>query len=95
MKNLYRLIKRPLVTEKSSVKKAENQVVLEVSTNANKSEIKKAVEKIFKVTVIGINTINFPGKKKRVGKSLGRRPAWKKAYIKLKEGENIEFFEGM
>lgn len=83
------------MTEKSSVKKAENQVVLEVSTNANKSEIKKAVEKIFKVTVIGINTINFPGKKKRVGKSLGRRPAWKKAYIKLKEGENIEFFEGM
>ncbi len=96
MSDLYNIIKRPLITEKASDKKAaENQVVFEVDPKANRAEIKKAVEKIFEVSVIKVNTINYPGKEKRMGRNLGRRPAWKKAYVTLKENETIEFFEGV
>jgi large subunit ribosomal protein L23 len=92
----YNIIKRPLITEKASDKKStENQVVFEVNPKANRAEIKKAVEKIFEVSVKKVNTMNYPGKKKRMGRSLGRRPAWKKAYVTLKENETIEFFEGV
>jgi len=94
--DIYNIIKRPLITEKASDKKStENQVVFEVNPKANRAEIKKAVEKIFKVSVKKVNTINYPGKEKRMGRNLGRRPAWKKAYVTLKENETIEFFEGV
>ena len=96
MSDLYNIIKRPLITEKASDKKStENQVVFEVNPKANRAEIKKAVERIFEVSVKKVNTMNYPGKKKRMGRSLGRRPAWKKAYVTLKENETIEFFEGV
>ena len=96
MSDLYDIIRRPLVTEKATDKKStENQVVFEVHPKANRAEIKKAVEKIFEVSVKKVNTLNYPGKKKRMGKSLGRRSAWKKAYVTLKENETIEFFEGV
>jgi large subunit ribosomal protein L23 len=94
--DVYKIIKRPLITEKSSDKKSvENQVVFEVHPKANRAEIKKAVEKMFEVSVKKVNTINYAGKKKRMGRNLGRRPAWKKAYVTLKENETIEFFEGV
>ncbi len=92
----YQIIKRPLLTEKSTVKKEqENQVVFEVHPRANKAEIKKAVERLFNVKVKKVNTILMPGKVKRVGRYVGRRSAWKKAYVTLAEGEKIEFFEGV
>ena len=96
MKNLYAAIKRPLITEKSNIhKEDQNQLFFEVDKRANKIEIKNAVEKLFKVKVIKVNTLNVTGKVKRVGKSRGKRPDWKKAVVTLKEGEHIEFFEGV
>jgi large subunit ribosomal protein L23 len=90
----YHVIKRPLVTEKSSVQKeASNQVTFEVHPEANKIEIRKAVEALFKVKVLKVHTANFEGKKKRLGKHQGKRSDWKKAVVTLKTGDKIEFFE--
>jgi large subunit ribosomal protein L23 len=95
MKNIYTIIKRPLFTEKgSSLKEAENKVLVEVPKDANKIEIKKAVEEIFKVKVEKISTISVHGKMKRYGKSIGKRPDRKKAIITLKKGEKLDFIEG-
>ncbi len=92
--NIYDVIKKPLVTEKSTLEKdARNVIALEVSRDANKIEIKQAVEKLFKVEVTGVNTVNVAGKVKRVGKHTGKRSNWKKAYVTLKEGSNVDFFE--
>jgi len=92
----YQIIRRPIVTEKGSILKEENnQLIFEVNLSANKSEIKKAVEKLFKVTVLSVRTQNRQGKRKRLGKSLGRRKHWKKAIVTLKEGNRIDFFEGV
>jgi large subunit ribosomal protein L23 len=92
----YQIIRRPIVTEKSSILKDEtNHVTFEVSPKANKSEIKKAVEKLFRVTVLSVRTQNRQGKVKRMGRSLGRRRAWKKAIVQLKKGDRIDFFEGV
>jgi large subunit ribosomal protein L23 len=91
---MYDVIKRPLVTEKSTIEKdARNIIALEVDRNANKIEIKQAVEKLFKVEVDDVNTVNVAGKMKRVGKHIGKRSNWKKAYVTLKEGSNVDFFE--
>ena len=90
----YNIIKGTVITEKGTQKRAEsNQVIFWVDVKANKSEIKKAVEKAFNVKVIDVNTIKMPGKVKRVGKYAGRTQVRKKAYITLKEGNKIEFFE--
>ncbi|GFE59228.1 50S ribosomal protein L23 [Geobacter sp. AOG1] len=92
--NMYDVIKKPLVTEKSTIEKdAHNIIALEVDRNANKIEIKQAVEKLFKVEVDNVNTVNVAGKMKRVGKHTGKRSNWKKAYVTLKEGSNVDFFE--
>lgn len=92
--NMYDVIKKPLVTEKSTIEKdARNIIALEVDRNANKIEIKQAVEKLFKVEVDNVNTVNVAGKMKRVGKHIGKRSNWKKAYVTLKEGSNVDFFE--
>lgn len=92
----YRIIRRPIITEKASTLKEEsNQVVFEVDRQSNKNEIKKAIEKLFKVTVLGIRTQNRIGKRKRMGRILGRRKNWKKAIVTLKEGDRVEFFEGV
>jgi large subunit ribosomal protein L23 len=96
MKNHYEIIKSPVVTEKSTAQGAEgNKVVFWVDSKANKREVKEAVEKVFNVTVLGVNTHRVPGKLKRLGRSSGKRPTRKKAYITLKEGDRIEIFEGV
>lgn len=86
----------PLVTEKSTlVTEKANQVVFKVRPEAGKNKIRTAIEDLFKVTVIEVRTSNFMGKKRRRGKSVGRQRDWKKAYVTLKEGDRIEFFEGV
>jgi large subunit ribosomal protein L23 len=86
----------PLVTEKgTSLSESSNQVIFKVRRQATKTAIRQAVEELFKVNVIAVRTCNFLGKQRRVGRSVGRRPDWKKAYVTLKEGDRIEFFEGV
>jgi large subunit ribosomal protein L23 len=92
----YKIVRRPVVTEKStSLKEDNNQLVFEVGLDANKSEVKKAVERLFKVTVLSVRTQNRQGKRKRLGRTVGRRKNWKKAIVTLKEGDRIDFFEGV
>ena len=95
MKNIYSVIKKPLFTEKgSSLKENENKVLVEVSPEANKFEIKQALEALFKVKVEKVATVNVRGKFKTYGRSTGKRPNWKKAIITLKKGEKLDFIEG-
>ncbi|MDI6890473.1 MAG: 50S ribosomal protein L23 [Thermodesulfovibrionales bacterium] len=95
MRSLYNIIKKPLFTEKGSyLKESENKILVEVSPDANKLEIKKAIEEIFKVKVEKVSTINIEGKWKRYGRSIGKRPDRKKAVITLKKGEKLDFIEG-
>jgi large subunit ribosomal protein L23 len=92
----YKIIKRPLITEKGTLLKDDNnQIVFEVDPRSNKSEIKKAVEKLFKVKVVSVQTQNRKGKPKRLGRSMGRRKSWKKAIVTLKAGDRVDFFEGV
>jgi len=94
MRREYTVIAAPLITEKGTyVNEIGNQVVFQVRPDANKIEIKKAVEKLFKVKVLKVRTANVLGKTRRVGRSLGNRPDWKKAYVTLGEGQRIDFFE--
>jgi len=96
MKDVYRVVKRPLITEKTDIQKGNfNQLTFEVNKNANKIEIKDAVEKLFKVKVLNVCTANVRGKPKRLGRNIGRRRDWKKAIVTLKTGDYIEFFEGV
>ncbi len=93
MESTY-IIRRPCVTEKSIASSEEaNMVVFEVAVGANKIEIKKAVQELFGVTVLNVNTMRVPGKKVRMGRHQGAKPAWKKAIVTLREGDTIEFFE--
>ncbi|MEW6215380.1 MAG: 50S ribosomal protein L23 [Nitrospirota bacterium] len=95
MRNLYTIIKKPLFTEKGAfLKESQNKVLVEVSRDANKLEIKKAIEEIFKVKVEKVTTIKAHGKWKRYGRSMGKRPDRKKAVITLKRGEKLDFIEG-
>lgn len=95
MRNVHTIIKKPLFTEKGArLKEAENKVLVEVAKDANKLDIKRAVEEIFNVKVESVATITTNGKWKRYGKSLGRRPDRKKAIITLKKGEKLDFIEG-
>ena len=95
MIEVYSVLKRPLITEKSTLLKDDTRTLaFEVRLNANKCEIKRAVETLFKVKVQSVRTANCHGKKRRMGRYEGKRPDWKKAYVTLKEGEKmIEFFE--
>lgn len=96
MENAYKIIRRPLITEKSTLQKElHNQLAFEVDRRANRIEIKNAVERIFKVKVENVRTMNYEGKRKRLGRTEGRRRHWKKAIVTLKPGEKIEFFEGV
>ena len=96
MEDAYKIIRRPLITEKTTIQKEmDNQLAFEVDRRANKIEIKKAVERIFKVQVETVRTMNYQGKKKRLGRTMGRRRHWKKAVVTLKPGQKIEFFEGV
>jgi large subunit ribosomal protein L23 len=95
MKEVYRIIRRPLITEKSTQQKeANHQYAFEVARGANKIEIQSAVERLFKVKVLQVRTSNILGKVKRLGRKYGKRPDWKKAIVTLKEGDRIDFFEG-
>ena len=95
MKNIYDVLKSPILTEKSTTQKeTANKVTFEVDRRANKIEIKQAVEKIFKVKVTDVHTMLVRGKVKRYKNSLGKRSDWKKAVVTLKPGEKVPFLEG-
>ena len=86
----YQIIRRPIITEKGlGVKELHATVVFEVSAKATKTEIKEAVQSIFKVKVDSVRTANYPGKERRRGRFAGYRPDWKKAYVRLKSGEKM------
>ncbi len=92
--NIYSVIKKPHVTEKTSLgSESSNTVALVVDKAANKIEIKQAVENLFKVKVADVRTVTVAGKVKRSGKTFGKRSNWKKAYVTLQEGQSIDFFE--
>ncbi|MGH9457924.1 MAG: 50S ribosomal protein L23 [Thermoanaerobaculia bacterium] len=93
----HEIIRRPLVTEKSNgLKEDSNVIAFEVAAEANKIEVKRAVEELFKVKVDEVRLLNVRGKVKRLGRFAGRRRDWRKAYVKLKAGEKApEFFEGV
>jgi large subunit ribosomal protein L23 len=95
MKNLYEVIRRPLLTEKSTLlKEAQRTLVFEVHRDATKPEIKKAVEALFDTKVEAVRVAVVHGKMKRQGRHAGHRPDWKKAFVVLKEGAKpVEFFE--
>jgi large subunit ribosomal protein L23 len=97
MKSAYQIIRRPVITEKGlGVKESEATLVFEVSAKASKTEIKNAVQAIFKVKVDTVRTANFAGKERRRGKFTGYRPDWKKAYVRLKEGQKMpEYAENL
>jgi large subunit ribosomal protein L23 len=96
MMDLYEVIKRPLVTEKGTKQKElSNQIVFEIDRRANKILVRNAVESIFKAKVLDVKVMNTRGKKRRIGRNVGKRPDWKKAIVRLAPGENIEFFEGV
>lgn len=91
---LYEIIKRPIVTEKSTRLQEANQYVFEVDRKANKTQIRSAVEQAFSVKVAKVNVMRMPGKARRAGRRLVRPRPWKKAVVTLSEG-SITFFEGM
>jgi large subunit ribosomal protein L23 len=90
MKSAYQIIRRPVITEKGlGVKETESTLVFEVASKATKTEIREAVQTIFKVKVDSVRTSNLQGKERRRGRFAGYRPDWKKAYVKLKAGEKM------
>jgi large subunit ribosomal protein L23 len=91
----YRILRKPMVTEKSTSLLQDNKYTFEVDPKANKTEIKQAVESLFKVKVEKVNTMHLKGKLKRVRQIQGRTPDRKKAIVTLKQGDKIEIFEGM
>ena len=96
MKTAYDIIIKPIITEQSMEATEEKNDVFQVAMDANKIEIKKAIEEIFGVKVEKVNTIRMDGKEKRMGVHIGRRANWKKAMVKLTaDSKTIEFFEGM
>jgi len=95
MRDPQEIIQAPLVTEKGSLLgEKTNQVLFRVKRDANKIEVKQAIETLFKVKVTKVRLTRYLGKIKRVGRSSGRLPMWKKAYVTLKEGDKIDFFGG-
>lgn len=95
MKAAQDVIIRPLITERAAtLMEQENKVVFQVAVDANKNEIREAVESLFGVTVKAVRTMNMKGKLKRMGRFEGRRASWKKAIVTLAEGDTLDFFEG-
>ncbi|MBP9012882.1 MAG: 50S ribosomal protein L23 [Smithella sp.] len=96
MMEINKVVKRLLVTEKSTIGRDEsNKYFFEVDRKANKLEIKSAVEKLFKVKVLDVRVMHVLGKKKRMGRTIGQKSSWKKAVVTLAEGNRIEFAEGV
>ena len=96
MIRIFEVLKLPVITEKSThVKENLLTLTFKVARDANKIDVRRAVQELFKVTVTDVRTLVVRGKEKKVGRFIGRRPAWKKAFVTLKPGDNIEFFEGV
>ena len=96
MKSPYQIIRRPVITEKGlGVKETQSTLVFQVAPKATKTEIKEAVQSIFKVKVHSVRTATYPGKERRRGKFAGYRPDWKKAYVTLAEGSRIDVTTGL
>ena len=95
MKAPQDIILKPVITEKSMDELQNGKYTFKVAVDSNKSEIKKAVEALFDVKVAKVNTISVKGKQKRMGRSVGYRPDWKKAIVTLEGDKTIEFFEGL
>ena len=96
MKDPQDIVIRPIITERSMRDMEQNKYTFVVDKKANKIEIKKAVEELFDVKVEKVNVVNYMGKMRRMGRNIGRKASWKKAFVKLAEGsKKIEFFEGM
>jgi large subunit ribosomal protein L23 len=94
--NVYQVIRKPLVTEKSNIgRETQNLVTLAVDPRASKHDVRRAVEKLFGVDVLDVRTLRMPHKSRRVGRFLGRKTQWKKAIVRLAEGQKIEFYEGV
>lgn len=94
--HIYEVLRRPIVTEKTMIQTEEdNKYTFEVDSNANKNQIKEAVETAFEVTVLDVNTINVSGKTRRWGRNEYQTSDWKKAIVTLAPGDSIQFFEGV
>ncbi|MBK35306.1 MAG: 50S ribosomal protein L23 [Gemmatimonadetes bacterium] len=94
MKPNRRVIRRPIITERATqLQEMENKFLFEVDRDANKIDIKRAVEALFEVDVVKVNTTAVHGKIKRMGRFVGRRPDWKKAVVTVADGQTIEYFE--
>jgi large subunit ribosomal protein L23 len=92
----HQIIQKPLVTEKSTMaRELRNEVTFAVDPKASKHDVRRAVEELFSVSVVDVRTMRMPRKMRRVGRFLGARPQWKKAVVRLAEGQTIEFFEGV
>ena len=92
---LHEILRRPLVTEKNATLQEVGKYAFEVDRRANKMQITHAIETAFKVTVLGVNVMNMPGKAKRMGRRMINTPQWKKAIVTLKPGDKIELFENV
>jgi len=93
--HLYQVLRRPVITEKNTALQEQNKYTFEVAGKANKNQVKQAVEKAFKVKVVGVNVLTVPGKTRRVGRRQVKTSPWKKAVVTLEAGQKIEFFEGV
>jgi large subunit ribosomal protein L23 len=93
--HLYEVLRKPLITEKSTDLQSLNKYAFEIAEKANKPQVKQAIENAFKVKVTGVNIITMPGKSRRMGRRLIQYPSWKKAIVTLQPGDKIEFFEGV
>jgi large subunit ribosomal protein L23 len=93
--HIYEVVKRPLITEKATVMKEQNRYAFEVAKEANKRQIREAVEAAFKVNVVKVNVMSMPGKMRRIGRRYVMTRSWKKAVVTLEPDQKIEFFEGV
>lgn len=93
--HLYEVLRRPLITEKTTALQAQGKYAFEVAKEANKHQIKQAVEKAFKVKVTAVNVLTVPGERRRIGRRQVLTSPWKKAVVTLKPGDKIELFEGV
>ncbi len=93
--HIFEVLRRPVITEKNTMLQEQNKYTFEIARDANKAMVKEAVEKAFNVHVLTVNVISVPGKMRRVGRHRGMTSPWKKAVVTLREGDKIEFFEGV
>ena len=93
--HLYEVLRRPLITEKNTALQEQNKYAFEVADEATKPQIKQAVEKAFNVKVTAVNVVSVPGKKRRIGRRLVLTPSRRKAFVTVKAGDKIGFFEGV